>query len=59
MSKGLGTLTVEQGAETPIFAALLPADSQLHGVFFSEKTVKGYDDVPKIDNKNPPFEVPK
>ena len=59
LSKGLGTLTVEQGAETPIYAALLPPDSQLHGVFLSEKTVKGYDDIPKLFFTLPSFQIPK
>jgi NAD(P)-dependent dehydrogenase (short-subunit alcohol dehydrogenase family) len=59
MSLNLGVLTIDQGAETPIYAAFLPADSKINGAFISEKNVKTADAYPAIDFDNLPFEIPK
>jgi (+)-neomenthol dehydrogenase len=59
MTKNLGVLTIDQGAETPVYAALLPSDSKINGAFISEKTVKTAADFPAVDFENPPFEIPK
>jgi hypothetical protein len=59
MSLNLGVLTIDQGAETPIYAAFLPADSKINGAFISEKNVKTADAYPALDFDNLPFEIPK
>ncbi|XP_072179151.1 carbonyl reductase [NADPH] 1-like [Diadema setosum] len=42
MSSHKGTLTIDQGAETPTYLALLPPGSKFQGQFFAEKKVYEY-----------------
>jgi carbonyl reductase 1 len=45
MTGGKGNLTVDEGKETPVFCALLPANTDIRGKFLADKKLFDWEDL--------------